>query len=131
VLTKDFAVRAWLRRSELSWGEHMRHVERVSAPVLLEIRVARAKLTDSARFRSSWRANLSDVHAGRESGRACGQTGFDSGESIGYSLGGLSGSATPQTSPASSISTSWDNLASRAIAAKLRLIPYTETLSLR
>jgi hypothetical protein len=30
----------------------------------------------------------------------------------------------------SSISMSWDNLASRAIAAKLRLIPYTETLSL-
>jgi len=28
-------------------------------------------------------------------------------------------------------STSWDNLASRAIAAKLRLIPYAETLSLR
>jgi GNAT superfamily N-acetyltransferase len=28
-------------------------------------------------------------------------------------------------------STSWDNLASRAVAAKLRLIPYAETLSLR
>jgi hypothetical protein len=28
-------------------------------------------------------------------------------------------------------STSWDNVASRAVAAKLRLIPYAETLSLR
>jgi hypothetical protein len=64
-------------------------------------------------------------------GGPCGQTRFDSDESIGYSLGGLSELPTPQTRPGSSISMSWDNFASRAIKRKLRLIPYTEALSLR
>ena len=78
-----------------SWHVHMRHPLRAGPQESLEILVARAKLTDSARFRSSWHANLSDVHLGRESERSGGTTErgrrrrIDVSGSIGYSRGFL------------------------------------------